>query len=157
MLWESKEHLGRTWDTGTAPHLAHGPCSCPAHSCSHCPPGIRPPPGIPIPFPITGPQLGRALWPLQGGIFHDQNAQGVLLAFCGQGRRCRKSQITWEDMFPYPHGPHSVTPVSHTRSHSQAFARAVLSAKRDFPPCQPGPLACTEKEFGLRLSAAGSH
>lgn len=60
-------------------------------------------------------------------------------------------------LFPYPHSPHSVTPVSHSRSHSQAFARAVLSAKRDFPLCQPGPLACTEKEFGLSLPAAESH
>lgn len=119
------------------------------------PPASGPHPGCQLHSPSLVLSLGGHC-PLQGGIFPGQNAQGVLLAFCGQDR-CRKSRITWEDMFPYPHGPHPVTPVSHTRSHSLAFTRAVLSAKRDFPLCQLGPLACTEKELGLSLPAAGSH
>lgn len=155
LSWESKEHVGRTWDTGPAPRRARGPCPCPAHSFSPRPPASGPHPGCQLHSPSLVLSLGGHC-PLQGGIFPGQNAQGVLLAFRGQDR-CRKSRITWEDMFPYPHGPHPVTPVSHTRSHSLAFTRAVLSAKRDFPLCQLGPLACTEKELGLSLPAGGSH
>lgn len=77
---ESKEHVGRTWGAGPAPRRARGPCPCPAHSFSPCPPAPSPHLGRQFTFPITGPQLGRALPPPRGyfsGSKCPGNATGI--------------------------------------------------------------------------------
>lgn len=107
LFWEWEDPMGRTRDPGTAPFLAHSPAwilltpptpflppthTHPLHASSPTQPG---PAGY---IPTSGPHLRRAL-PLQGGIFL-LLAQGVLLEFRGQGRRYRKSRMTWEDLLP---------------------------------------------------------
>lgn len=94
--------MGRTRDPGTAPSLAHSPTWIllippslfPRSSMHPAPPGLGPP----VTVPTSGPHLRRAL-PLQRGIFI-LLAQGLLLEVRGQGRRHRKSRMTWEDLLP---------------------------------------------------------